>query len=293
MKTARDLKIHLYALCWNEEKMLPHFFRYYDEIVDQYFISDNHSTDDSVKILSAHPKVTLSEFDVTGDSFIECARQHYNQCWKASRGQADWVIVCNIDEHMYHRNLRRYLRQCTRSGTTLHVSHGYNMVSETFPASDTPLHRVVPRGMREPHFDKPQVFNPNAIDEINFVTGRHSAEPTGNVVIARGKLKLLHFKYLGLDYLLPRLEKLGTGLKTADLETGWFEIYTGDAQFKRAAFQNIQRHSVRVLAVSGQISVWLAWVWGSPQSVWLRRGFKSITLFDFLYQKLKTVRTKE
>jgi hypothetical protein len=28
----RSLTVHVYATCWNEEKMLPYFFRHYDTL---------------------------------------------------------------------------------------------------------------------------------------------------------------------------------------------------------------------------------------------------------------------
>ena len=60
--------VHVYGLCWNEEKMLPYFFKHYDDIADQYFIFDNNSTDNSLSILKANPKVVLDKFEVMGDS---------------------------------------------------------------------------------------------------------------------------------------------------------------------------------------------------------------------------------
>src|SRR5688572_6249373 len=108
----RDVEVHLYALCWNEERMLPYFFRHYDSLVNRYFIFDNGSTDRSVEMLKLNPKVTLGSFKVEGDSFVIAALNHYNECWKQRRGQADWVIVCNIDEHIYHPDLKSYLSKC-------------------------------------------------------------------------------------------------------------------------------------------------------------------------------------
>jgi hypothetical protein len=35
--------VHLHASCWNEERMLPFFCRYYDRFVDHYFIHDRAS----------------------------------------------------------------------------------------------------------------------------------------------------------------------------------------------------------------------------------------------------------
>jgi hypothetical protein len=41
----RSLTVRLYATCWNEEKMLPYFFRHYDTLVSRYFVFDDGSTD--------------------------------------------------------------------------------------------------------------------------------------------------------------------------------------------------------------------------------------------------------
>ncbi|WP_119302988.1 glycosyltransferase family 2 protein [Dongia deserti] len=62
----RDPVIHLYCLCWNEERMLPFFFRHYDDLVARYFVFDNGSTDRSIGMLKQHPKVTLGEFRAVG-----------------------------------------------------------------------------------------------------------------------------------------------------------------------------------------------------------------------------------
>ena len=68
-----NICLHLYALCWNEEKMLPHFFRHYDALVDRYFIFDNASSDRSREMLEAHPRVTLERI-VFDRSFLGAAR---------------------------------------------------------------------------------------------------------------------------------------------------------------------------------------------------------------------------
>ena len=212
-------RIHLYALCWNESHMLPFFFQHYDTIVDRYFIFDNHSTDDSKTLLENHPRVTLGQFDVEGRSFVQAAQQFNNNCWKSSRGCADWVIVCNIDEHLYHTNLLQYLNRCRRRGISLIRPKGYEMVSSRFPIGSQPLHEQVRRGM---HMNKPQLFAPDSIDEINFAPGRHTATPQGHVQSPILKqVKLLHYKYLGLAYMSGRLSELRAGLREGDIEKNW------------------------------------------------------------------------
>ena len=60
--------IHYYAVCWNEEKILPFMLDYYDQFVDQFYIYDNYSTDNTKKILSERSKVEVIEFG-TNNSF--------------------------------------------------------------------------------------------------------------------------------------------------------------------------------------------------------------------------------
>jgi hypothetical protein len=237
----------LYALCWNEEQMLPFFFRHYDPLVERYYIFDNGSTDGSLELLRANPKVVLGEFEVQGDSFVLAAQSFYNQCWKASRGTAPWVIVCNVDEHLHHRDLPAYLNALP-AGISLITPEGYNMISDSFPVAGEPLSQQIHLGVRSPGMDKPQLFAPDLIDEINFCPGRHTASPAGHVQSpATVEVKLLHFKYLGLDYYSRRLDVLRQGLRKLDLEIGLGVHYSRNHQEKAAHFEKLRKVACQVL----------------------------------------------
>jgi hypothetical protein len=240
------MTVHLYALCWNEVRLLPYFFRHYDRIVDQYFIADNGSTDGSLEMLRRHPRVVLGHL-APSSSFLAMATAHYNTCWKASRGTADWVFVVNIDEHVFHRRLRGFLRACTRRGESIVVTEGYNMVATSFPTSPRPLWRTIRYGARDPNWDKPQIFAPRRLDDINFVPGRHAATPTGHVAYATGPApKLLHFKYLGLDYLVARHHELRTRISEAEFAQGLAYQYTWD---RARNLEELERHRARAVRV--------------------------------------------
>ncbi len=228
--------------------MLPHFFRHYDALVDRYHIFDNGSTDGSLDLLERHPKVTLEHFSVQGPSFLEAARTFYDECWKRSRGKTDWVIVCNIDEHLHHPDLPRYLARCRHRGITLIVPEGYEMISDTFPTGGPPLCEQVRMGARFRRMDKPQLFAPDHIREINFSVGRHKADPKGVVKRpAKPRVKLLHYKYLGLDYMSARLMDLSRGLREKDVERGWGHKYLWNEREKHDDFQRVRRAAVRVI----------------------------------------------
>ncbi|WP_025716713.1 glycosyltransferase family 2 protein [Paenibacillus sp. 1-18] len=240
--------IHVYALCWNEEKMLPFFFKHYDNIADQYYIFDNDSTDNSVSMLKANPKVSINRFEIEGNSVVKSAQDLFNQCWKESREKADWVIICDVDEHFYHPNLRTYLQECTSKGITLVVPSGYEMVSDYFPNSSQPLYETVRNGVRSQTYDKPQIFNPTAIQDINFGPGRHTASPTGNVIEpSNNEVLLLHYKYLGFDYLNSRFSDLKQGLREGDTVNHWGFHYLWDEKQKLKQFEDLKNRSVSVL----------------------------------------------
>ncbi len=133
---SRQQQIHLYILCWNDARMLRFFFRHYDPIVDHYFVYDNGSTDQSLEILAGRPNVTVSHFDVPGDSFVAEERRLSDSIWKQSRGEADWVIVLDIDEHLFRPRLREYLLRCTEHSITALRGIGYEMVADLFPSVD-------------------------------------------------------------------------------------------------------------------------------------------------------------
>src|SRR5579871_6090391 len=141
--------VHLYAHCWNEEAMLPFFFRHYDDVVDRYFITDTGSTDRSLEILRKHPNVLIDAPKPDGASFVQENTARQNECWKQSRIKADWVIITAIDEHLYHPDLRGYLKRCGREGVTILRAEGYEMVSDSFPQTSELLTRVVRWGKRD------------------------------------------------------------------------------------------------------------------------------------------------
>jgi glycosyltransferase involved in cell wall biosynthesis len=216
------MRIDLYATCWNEERMIPFFLRHYEPIVDRIVIFDDGSTDCSLELLAASPKVELRRLK-QGESSILMQMEELNRCWKESRGGADWVMICDIDEHLYHhKQLRGYLEQCKSNGVTIINPIGYDMVNADFPEANSVLAKSIRRGIRSFLLDKKAVFDPSAIEEINYTPGRHIASPTGRLVFPpKREVKILHYKYLGLDYLMSRSADLNPRKTDFDRARGW------------------------------------------------------------------------
>ena len=228
--------------------MLPHFFRHYDPYVERFFIHDDASTDGSRELLAGHQAVDVGCFPRKGDSYVLDAMHFYREAWKASRGEADWVIVCNVDEHLYHPDLLGYLNRCRERGVTTVSTLGYEMVADHFPQDPRRLCDVVVRGMRWDRLDKVALFDPSAIIEIGYAPGRHEVVPTGRVVYPRRPaVKLLHFKYLGLDYLVSRQSELHDRLLPGDVANGYGIQYLKDPSAIQEDFEAVARAATTVI----------------------------------------------
>lgn len=220
------MKLHVYTICWNERRMLPYFFRHYGQFAERIVVYDNGSDDGSQELIAAQSAAELRHFDSVGESREDLEIEVKNQVWKESRGKADWAVVCDVDELLFHRDLPGYLDGCRERGITLPVPAGYQMVAEKFPTTAGQIYDEVERGFPEAMESKPVVFDPQAIEEIQYGPGAHAASPTGRVVgEADAEWKLLHFKFLGWDYLRERYAELAARKSRYDRERDFGRQY--------------------------------------------------------------------
>lgn len=221
------MRVHLHTVCWNDIDYLDFFFRHYAPWVDHFFIHDDGSTDGSLDTLNARADVSVSRLERTvADSFVMSAKHIYDTSWHQSRGTADWVVVTNIDEHLFNPDMRSYLAEMTAAGVTAIPSLGYQMVERAFPSSDKTLARDCPMGAPWHKMSKLQMFRPDAIEATEFSPGRHKVKLQGQVVLPdRDEVCNLHYKYLGLDRLYARHKAQEARLLSRDRDQGWGHRY--------------------------------------------------------------------
>ena len=206
--------VEAFVLCYNEEKFIKHTLNHYSQFCNKISIIDNCSTDNTAKIVEQYMQTPVNncnyEFIQYGSN-NQIRDDYYlhlkNSVWKNSK--ADYVIVCDMDELLYHTNIKEVLLLCHKNNVALPLVQGYNMYSETFPDNyDLPITTQAVRGVRATNFDKQIIFSPKFVDEILFFLGAHGCNPIFIKGYVPSKsteaLKLLHYKYIGYDYLLEK-----------------------------------------------------------------------------------------
>ncbi len=212
--------VHYYAVCWNEEKMLPFMFQYYDRFVDHYTIYDNYSDDNSEEMIKRHGNADIVNFSMNGHIDDSIYQDIKNNCWKRSRGKADYVIVCDIDEFLYHPDITNALQELSKHHISFPLTEGNNMYSATYPTMGEEITNQVRQGVADSAYNKSIIFDPHRIVEINYLPGAHQAKPVGMVKCNVHPLKVLHYKNLGLEYVLDRYHTLGKRLSEKNKEQG-------------------------------------------------------------------------
>jgi len=213
--------VHVYAVCWNEEKIIPFFLSHYNEFVDHYYIYDNYSDDKTDELLSKQSNISVIKYN-TGGTFNDLVHQEIkNTVWKKSRGKADWVIVVDMDEFLYHDDIKKFLSNNLYK-SSIFYTEGFDMVTESFPPLGRKITDTIKKGVANKWLNKKILFDPHRIVEINYEVGAHEADPEGIIVFDKPVLlKLLHYKYLGHDYVLDRIYEYRKRLSKTNLENNY------------------------------------------------------------------------
>jgi hypothetical protein len=222
------MSVHVYAVCYNEEPMLPHFLRHYEALAESIIVYDGGSTDRSVDILRSHRSVQV----VTSDVFLSHVGGEYsepvlmylrNEAYKASRGKADWVMIVDIDEFVHHPRLAELLAGYRAQGITLPLVDGYDMVADGLPADGSSLIEHCRTGFANLWYCKKAVFDP-AID-INYRFGCHKCAPAGRVVESpTAEIKLLHYRFLGPDLFVRKYAARASRMSDESRRNNWGTI---------------------------------------------------------------------
>lgn len=226
------LDITVHAPCFNEERMLPHFLKYYNQFAKKIIIYDNMSSDRSIEIIRSYPNTRVLSFDTNGKYSEKTLTNIRNNCWKFDK--TDFSIICDIDEIVYAPSMKKFLDE--NPNFDVYKPIGYQMISTSFPNADRVITDQIKMGVEDQVFSKMAIIRPNRLFSTNYGYGSHSAAPAGRYGQVRiyeahknaDDLKLLHYKNVGFDYLLERAQSTGQRLGSDTRIHGLGKHYTYD-----------------------------------------------------------------
>lgn len=235
--------IEVHSLLHNEILLLPYFIKHYSQFANIIFYESN-STDGSPEMANLLGckvvKVESNNNLIDENVFLRIK----NNCWKNSK--ADWVIICDTDEFVYHPNLIKILE---RTQCTVIQPREYLMYSRKFPDNNGQLYDKIKYGkLGNSGFGKINLFKPSQIREINYFPGCHVAKPIGNVVLLKtNKIKTLHFHYAGLDYRLAKNRYISSRISQANKGSGFGTHCTRSQKVVRKEFNLAMKSLVKVI----------------------------------------------
>lgn len=236
------MKINVYAICYNEEKLLPYFLRHYSSFCDEITIFDNYSTDSSVKIMAQSPKTNMIKYATDNEIRDDIYLDIKNNCWKGA--DADWVIICDIDEFVYHPDIRNILAQMDH--ITAITPDWFNMFSANFPITKGQIYEEVNLGMSGGA--KLNIFRPYELTEINYDPGCHACHPQGNVMLSQWTgIKTLHYRYLSKEFILQRNASYYARLSQQNKDNGWGFHYGFDPELVTEHFESNLKLATKVI----------------------------------------------
>jgi glycosyltransferase involved in cell wall biosynthesis len=212
------MKIAVITLARNEERMMPYFLRHYLRFIgaDEVVVWDNASTDRTRSIVAQYPKTRIAPYDTNG-KLDDIKHAHIKSlCYRNEQPyaltpplDADWYIIVDCDEFVYHPDLRAYLAIGERDGWTLPLTCGISMVSETdLPPDDGALLLTdwCKTGVPADNYGKRCVIHKSA--KMDYGPGAHTQHPHCGVQDSpTHEIKLLHYDYLSAERVLAKYRR--------------------------------------------------------------------------------------
>ena len=201
------------------------------------------STDASRELLEAHPKVTYHQVNTGGQIDHAFYLRVKNDEWKKHSSNADWVIVVDIDELLYHPDLLQLLAHYKNIGTNFPRTYGYNMVAEDYPSAATnkQIYEILKNGLGASNMNKFCIFNPQQIWP-RYLPGAHNTRPCPieNLKMSEAvDLKILHYKYMNIDVMVKRYAELARRRSAKYNKLGLSVHYTQPEEEVRAIYWRI------------------------------------------------------
>jgi hypothetical protein len=207
------MNIEIYTLCHREAKIIPYFMRHYSQY-GHVFMYEGHSTDGSAE-LAQSLGATIIPLDTNNTVNDEVFTDMKNNCWKQSK--ADWVIICDMDEFVYHPDMLNYLAGIEE---TIICPTTYEMITDVYPTTNGQIYDEVKWGFKSN--PKYFMFKPTQLLGMNYGCGCHDAQPEGRVHIKRdSEIICMHMRCLSIEHIVNRNAYIASRLSEVNIKMGW------------------------------------------------------------------------
>jgi glycosyltransferase involved in cell wall biosynthesis len=217
------MTITLYTFLYNEEHILPYFLKHYSQYVNKIVVYNNQSTDNSIQILNdwKECEIEIREFNTDNHYDEQTLMDLKNNCWKGD--DSDYVIVCDMDELLYHPNLGEFIKK--QGLVDYFTPTGYHMIGEEIPTDYTKqIYEIIKNGTPDNQYNKNVLFKRSNITETNYSPGAHRSKFNGttNLINCEDQdLKLLHYKWLSPEYVADKHIHYGERRSQDSINKGW------------------------------------------------------------------------
>jgi len=225
--------IHVFAICYNEEKIIPFFLDHY-RYADRITVYDNESTDRSRELLSEDPRVNIITYKTSNTLDDREYIRIKQSCWKQT--DCTYAIIIDMDEFIYHPDIKEFLRE------TNHAAYrplGCNMTTEVFPASGSFVD-TIKTGVVDRNYSKLCVLSPKRVRSIEYRLGCHQAdiymENSQDGVLETAEMKLLHYKNISFEYRFNRHQEYLKRMSNFNKEVGAGIHYSFSEEKQREEF---------------------------------------------------------
>lgn len=214
-------------------EILEMTINHYKSFCRDVYIYDNWSDDGSYELAEKMGCVVqrFGKRNVLDDKIYLDIK---NYCWKKS--SADWVIICDTDEIVWHPKIIDVLSDATNQGFTVQKTYGWNIYSNELPERDL---LEINTGIPDRNYSKWAVFNPKALREIGYIYGCHRNNARGRVIQSFKSIPLFHYRNIGgIERLMLRHEQYRDRLSDFNKKLGLGCHYLYDDERRKEEYKN-------------------------------------------------------
>jgi glycosyltransferase involved in cell wall biosynthesis len=232
------MEITVVTIVKNECELLPFFVRHYRQFADRIVVYDE--SDDETPVIAERMGCEVIAMEhgngIRDDIHAEIKSQ------AGGKFGGDWTMVPDVDEFLYHPDMRQLLGDYKIHGVTLPRVEGYAMIGDRI-LSDGYLTDQLRYGMTDPIYGKRIVYRSDT--RLTYRPGAHKVQAQIDVHSKNADIKLLHYKFaFGWEWLQARIERVM--LSPENIANGW-GAQIRDIEAYRRKYQYIAAHKQQVI----------------------------------------------